>query len=129
MTKRAKIPAAAKGEYVSKTLPYGYDAVKVDRRNSLAPNANAQYVMLIFRLYAEGAKLRDIVRELNSVGAPTATGSIWRPGTLRSILANPVYAGKIRWKDAVYDGIHEPIVSDELFDAAQARLNRSRQDR
>ena len=35
-------------------------------------------------------------------------------------MRNIVYAGKIKHRDKIYDGIHEPIVSEELFNIAQS---------
>ena len=37
-----------------------------------------------------------------------------------SLLRNPVYIGKIKWHKKIFDGIHEPIISKELFDEAQS---------
>ena len=44
------------------------------------------------------------------------------PGQIHHVLSNPVYAGRIRHKDQVHDGQHEPIIDPPRFDAIQARL-------
>jgi site-specific DNA recombinase len=36
--------------------------------------------------------------------------------------ATPTYAGKIRWRDKVFDGIHEPLIDEFTFAKAQAIL-------
>ncbi|MBX3575448.1 MAG: recombinase family protein [Mesorhizobium sp.] len=43
-------------------------------------------------------------------------------GMLYKLLANPLYIGKVRHKDDVYDGEHEAIIEVELFDAVQKQL-------
>ena len=36
------------------------------------------------------------------------------------IVTNPTYVGKIRWRDKVFDGVHEPLVDEFTFAKAQA---------
>lgn len=45
---------------------------------------------------------------------------------IRYLLENPLYAGYIRSTNGTYKGQHEPIVSDELFQAVQKIMDRSR---
>src|SRR5690606_29972968 len=42
--------------------------------------------------------------------------------TLYVLLTNPIYTGKMRYKDELHDGEHEPIVDQELFDQVQRLL-------
>ena len=49
-------------------------------------------------------------------GIPFARGSLFH------LLKNPIYRGKIVHKGKVYDGEHEPIVDETLWDAVQAQL-------
>lgn len=87
------------------------------------------------------------------VSCPTATNPRlnatrrWAKATINAMLANPVYVGKQVWdrRDnatrrelgvsapwrnedewTVCENAHEPIISDELFDAAQQRIQRKR---
>jgi hypothetical protein len=39
------------------------------------------------------------------------------------MLRNPVYAGVVRWKGVEREGIHQPLVSRELFDKVQGVLD------
>jgi len=39
------------------------------------------------------------------------------------MLRIPVYAGVVRWKGAEHEGIHQPVVSRELFDRVQSVLD------
>lgn len=84
----------------------------------------------------------NIANKLHQMGAQTAKGGRWNQNTIRSILTNPVYCGIIRWgyrrnktvmKNGVVTktrpnatdgfvsvrGLHEPIISQEQFNAAQ----------
>ena len=38
---------------------------------------------------------------------------------LSFLLRNPVYAGKVKHNDKIYQGIHEPVISEEVFEMAQ----------
>lgn len=49
-------------------------------------------------------------------GIPFARGSLFH------LLKNPVYRGKIVHKGKVYEGEHEPIVDQQLWEAVQAQL-------
>jgi hypothetical protein len=43
--------------------------------------------------------LREIARELNEKGVPTARGGKWYAGTIKYILENPLYKGMAHYKD------------------------------
>ncbi len=44
------------------------------------------------------------------------------------MLKNPVYVGKIRWREVQYDGHHDPVVSAILFENAQEVLKTRNED-
>lgn len=84
----------------------------------------AKIVRQIFALFHGGESLRGIVRTLTEGGHATRNGKPWNPSTIRDILVNPRYAGR-----AVYNGEPngkrgnwEALVSEDVFDAVQARL-------
>jgi site-specific DNA recombinase len=43
------------------------------------------------------------------------------------ILTDPVYIGKLRFQEEVFDGKHAPIVDLELFESVQAILRKNRE--
>jgi hypothetical protein len=43
---------------------------------------------------------------------------------LYDLLTDPYYYGVIRWKDQIYPGKHEPIISKDLFNLVQSKINR-----
>lgn len=114
------------GRWMSGRTPYGYT-----RANGLlVPDpVKAAVVRRIFQLYAEG-KLGTtaIARQLDAEGAPAPRKHGWSPNALQLILANPAYLGLIRWNGGLFEGVHEALVDDELFEKAQEILRRRGQD-
>ena len=49
-------------------------------------------------------------------------GNLFAKQKVTGILSNPVYIGKIRWGNAVYDGNHPPIISVQQFERVQVQL-------
>jgi DNA invertase Pin-like site-specific DNA recombinase len=83
------------------------------------------FIRLAFELYATGEfTLDELVAEL------TIRGLRSRPGrhpagpiatsTLHKILQDPYYMGIVTYRGEEFDGRHEPLVSQELFDQVQA---------
>lgn len=115
------------------TPSFGYRA----ENGRLVPDsAEAQIVQRIFREFVAGHGLYPIARELNAMGVRTHRGTPFENRTVEYILRNPVYIGKLRWNPTgrtrrnfsdeniiVADSDHEPLVTPELWDAAQRRLD------
>lgn len=91
-------------------VPTGYDYDKV--QGILVPNNRAQDIREIFDLYLAGVSPYRLA-ELYGFKSDSA---------IRHILANPVYIGMIKYKDKYYRGLHEPIVSEEVFEAVQRMM-------
>ena len=90
------------------------------RRSVLVQGAGeVEVVRRIYDEYTSGRSQMAIARALNADGIPTSTGAKWIQASVRNVLENPIYAGNIRHKGAVYAGAHEGIVSDETWDAAR----------
>ena len=53
-------------------------------------------------------------------------GRCFNKQTVINILTNPVYIGRIRYGDQVYDGRHPDIVTEGLFNKVQQILNGAR---
>lgn len=117
------------------TIPsFGYDI----QNGQYIPNPETSpLVKKIFTDFLDGKGLVTIARELNENGYRTRRGNKFENRTVRYILKNPVYIGKIRWtptgkanhrisnKDTVIiDGTHEPIISQEIFDKVQEKLSK-----
>lgn len=135
-----------RGAYLGNYPPYGYDKARIDGVPSLVPNENADIVRLIFDLYTNhGKNYGEIARHLESMGVMPARGTGWQNCTIRVILKNIHYAGKVRFGEhktvrmyedgmlvkkrsmpadpnevIVAQGKHEAIIDEETFARAQA---------
>lgn len=97
-----------------KNIPIGYDY----GNGQLIVNDDAEQIKDIFRLYLSGMSIRDICRYLSANYTNRYTS--WNyVGTVRRILANPVYIGMV----GEYKGQHEAIIDKEDFDRVQIMLD------
>ena len=127
---RDKIAASKrKGMWMGGTLPVGYDLC--DRK--LVVNAQeAAQVKRIFELYLELGCVSKLKERLNREGLKSKTrtsrlgqktgGKSYARGALYCLLQNPIYIGKIRHRDAVYEGEHEATIPKQLWERVQERL-------
>jgi site-specific DNA recombinase len=85
----------------------------------------AEVVRRIFKMFHAGESLRSIARTLTDEGTTTRQGKPWNPSTIRTILVNPRYAGRAIYQGRPTGGIGnwERLVSGDVFDLVQARLN------
>ena len=136
--------SARDGWYIGARIPFGYSKVPAQGKNgptlAVIPE-QAEIVRDIFQMYADGKSSHFIADELNRRGVKPNYSEVWSPSTVRNMLKNPLYIGKISWGKrvarptleggkkrvvnarAIYaDGRHEAIVSEALWDAVQARL-------
>ena len=86
--------------------------------------AEAKIVREIFKRFNAGDSLCGIARWLNESGFPARHGGIWRPSSLRSLLANPRYAGLqvLDGKETGHKGAWEAIITESVFRTAQETL-------
>ena len=99
---RGKKQCVVEGNYMASYRPYGYDILKTKTSRTLIPNEEeAPIVNKIFRWTVEqNMTPGEIARKLTSMGTPTYTGDPeWSAATIKTILTNPTYIGKVRWND------------------------------
>lgn len=145
---RGRSLSAHEGKYISSVPPYGYDRLKLDKGYTLVINEKeAELVKLAYHLYVdEGLGAQLIAQRLNALGAKPRKSQRFSPTAIRQLLSNEVYIGKIKWghKKVVkvmengkvvkkrprnhnyelIDGLHTPIISEELFKKAQEKRGR-----
>ena len=134
--KRGMQEKASRGEPVA-PAPFGYRM----EDNRLIPDEKAPIVREVFSMYAAGRGQMDIARCLGDRGVRTNRGTRPENRFIEYMLNNPVYIGKIRWSKegrtaskrkyddeniVVYDGKHEPIISEELWQTVQNRLSQEK---
>ncbi len=111
----------------------GYDV----HRSSLSPKlvVNAKEAVMVRELFDSYLTLRSllpVVAKLEQLGWTNKTwltrkgrykgGRPFDKCSLHTLLTNVLYAGKIRHKDQIYDGQHEPIIDPSVFDKVQTQL-------
>jgi hypothetical protein len=79
----------------------------------------AEVVERIFRWAAEGRSLPWIPARLRDEEARTRNGGRWRPSTIRGMLRNRFYTGRVEFEGELIRARHAAIVSDVLFNACQ----------
>ena len=109
--------------------PMGYERCNWEcptddsRHRTYHVDENAEAVKEIFRLYDGGShSLRTIARHLNERGFLTARGATFTASSVAACLRNPFYVGRLRYKDEIFEGNHEPIICEHIFDRVQTRL-------
>lgn len=115
----------------------GYDIEPHPGGNKLKVNrAEAKRVKRIFEMYLECDSIREVIIKLEELGWKTKQwttlqgkaqgGARFSKSRLYELLTNVTYLGKIKHKELVYDGLHEAIVDQELFDQVGRRLTENR---
>ncbi|MFO0836925.1 MAG: recombinase family protein [Phycisphaerae bacterium] len=134
---RDKIAASRqRGKWTGGTPVLGYDVDRAGPSPKLVVNpTEAARVLQIFELYLELGALLPVVTELERRGwrnkAWTTRDGRQRGGLpfdkcrLHDVLTNVLYTGRVRHKDQVYAGEHEPIVPDDVFARVQRQLQQN----
>ena len=99
---RGREQAVVEGNFMGAYRPYGYDILKNKAGRTLIPNPEeSPIVKLIFEwTLKENLTPNKIAQRLTTMGTPTYSGDPeWSKETVKTILTNPVYIGKVRWND------------------------------
>ena len=135
--KRGMTEKATRGEPLCISA-FGYD---LKDKKYYINEEQAPIVREIFDRFINGENINRIATYIQSIGVKTNRGNAPDRRFVEYILHNPVYCGKIRWctdgKKAsardyynenfiIADGVHEPIVAQEVFDKAQELLQENR---
>lgn len=127
---RDKIAASKKkGIWMGGPVPLGYQVVE---RKLVPVPEEAERVRTIMRRYLEVRNVPALIEILRAKGVVTKVqqrvsgphrgGIPFARGSLFHLLKNPIYRGKIVHKGKVYDGEHEPIVDEDLWERVQMHL-------
>ena len=117
--------------------PFGY-IMKEGKYYPDFESGAVEVIREIFQRYADGEGMRQIVTSFHNRGIKTKNGATIDNRRIEYILHNPCYIGKLRWSTdgskavskrqydnesiMTVDGHHEPIISMELWEAVQKRI-------
>ena len=137
------------GNYIGQHAPYGYKKITIgEGRNkcyTLEPIPDeAEAVKIMFSMYRNGWGAVRIADQLHEMGYFPRSGGFWADNTIRGILKNEHYIGKVRWNHKqtkktvvdgevvakrsicddylVFPGKQPAIIDIETWDAVQARF-------
>ncbi|MBL4653825.1 MAG: recombinase family protein, partial [Flavobacteriales bacterium] len=125
-----------RGKWGGGWVPFGYN---YNLENGiLVPNPDEKAVVdMIFGLLSKGYALKKVADHLNESGYRTKIrnqtrkdggtrivgGNYFTSDTVSTIAKNPIYTGKIRHNNEIGDGQHEAIVTEQLFNNVNLKLN------
>lgn len=82
--------------------------------------ARGRFIVKAFQLWSTGAYTSKVLaEELYQSGFVSKHGKRVAYSKLCRILHNPFYMGKMRVSGEIYDGIHPPLISEELFERCE----------
>lgn len=147
---RGRVTSVKEGRFIGSVAPYGYDKVKIigGKGYTIKPNNEAAIVKLIFEQYLKCSGAGAVAATLEDIGVSARMGKQWSRATVAGILKNPVYIGKIRWSYRknvkqsrggqivtqrkanenyiLAEGLHEPIINEDLFYKVQKKMSENR---
>lgn len=151
---RGRLASVAAGNFIGNVPPLGYekDIVMDGKRKCPTLKINEEHaniVRLIYDLFVNQNLGRyEICNVLDDMGIKPTRGKYWSAYSIRTILTNEHYIGKVRWNHRktittvedgeiktkrpnakigeylVYEGKHEAIISEEMFYAAREKLGK-----
>lgn len=152
---RGTLLSVSQGNYIGSIPPYGYNRTYVMDGKRKCPTLSineeqATAVRMAFDLYVnQNIGMTNIAHRLDEMGIKPQKGERWSTNAIKSLLINVHYIGKIKWywrktivavEDSeivksrpkakvgeylIYDGRHEAIISEDLFNEAQAKLGKN----
>ena len=103
--------------YRNVTLPGGKRVIEIDP-------TSGPVIARMFELYANGDMgLRELSRWVRAQGSLSPRGKYAFPiSKVHQILTSLIYTGDFVYKGRVHKGVHDPLVSRDLWDRVQERL-------
>lgn len=127
--------ARKKGKWLGGMPILGYDLDKINHK-LIINKREAKIVQEIFDLYLKEKSLLSVAIILNEKGYRTKQfiskagkvfgGTKFKNTNIQLILKNVLYIGKVKYNGELYPGLHEAIISDEIFDKVRQILANNR---
>jgi site-specific DNA recombinase len=111
MVREGKVPGSV--------IPYGY---RLENLKYYVVEEEAKVVRNIYDWFLKGMSVNAIMNKLK--GTPSPSGKLdWNRGTIRNILNNPLYLGKLVWGTITNEESHEAIIDETTFKRSSKLIN------
>lgn len=100
---RGRLLSVQQGNYIGSVAPYGYEKTFIKEGKRKCPTLKikedeAKVVRMIFDMYVnEDMGRTNICHRLDSLGIKAPKGKYWSPASLKDMLENVHYIGKVKW--------------------------------
>lgn len=155
ISNNGRLLSVSQGNYIGSVPPYGFDKTWVMDGKRKCPTLKenkeqADVVRMIFDMYVNKDMGRvNIAHRLDELGIKPPKGKHWSQDGLKDMLENVHYIGKVKWnwrktitivedgeiikssrkskvgEYLIYEGKHDGIISEELFNAAKEKQGRN----
>ena len=143
---------AFEGKHVG-GIPFGYESCWIEENGERKRRCNPEHpgglhihptegaaVVDLFRRYAagtatlgklalwlneQGLRTHNTKKMLDARGTLTSGPKLFTSASVRWILHNPFYCGKVPYKGKLLNGTHEPLITDSLFNTVQDTLKKN----
>lgn len=152
---RGTLRSISEGNFVGSVPPYGYNKIWITEGKRKCPTLaineeQATAVRMIYDMYTnQGIGMPTICKKLDEMGITPPKGEYWSNRALKDMLSNVHYLGKVKWnwrktvtvvedgeikkirpkakigEYLIYEGRHEAIITEELFNATQEKLGKN----
>jgi len=130
-TRDAMVFRAKRGIWNGGHLPLGYNLIP--KKGLIVNKEEAPIVNIIFEKYIELASYVKVANCINDLGYRTKSYTTKKGQEIGGVkfidthiartIQNPVYIGKISYKDELFLGNHEAILSEDIYNHAQEIRN------
>ncbi|MEW6557185.1 MAG: recombinase family protein [Elusimicrobiota bacterium] len=133
-TRDKKLASAKKGKWLGGYPVVGFDLDR-ETKKIVVNRKEVKQVEFMFKTYLKEKSCLNAAKVINERGYRTKAwitkkgrhmgGKKFCKTTLKYHLRNPIYIGKIRYGDKLYDGEHPAIIEEGLFNQVQSYLDRN----
>lgn len=116
--RRGQIESLNKGHWLGGQTPYGY---KVVDKKLVIDEDQAEVVKYIYRQYAAGVIVKDIIKDLTQKGIFNK-GKPFTRSTMYYLLVNEKYSGVFRYNGETYLNICPKLLPDPLYNKVHALM-------
>ena len=115
---------ALKCRFNGGTVPFGY-MIDEEQHYQINP-AQAPLVIEMFRRYAGGESITEIIEDLNARGIRTSRGNRFNKNSIARIFSNRRYIGEYAYKDIAVPDAIPAIVCKDIFDRVAIRMGQNK---